>query len=317
MYLKPWGALGTCDKKGEKPMYDYDNFFLAENDLNRAISFYTEILGLKVKYDFRDKGMFALKVGENEPAIILKDKVRFPDTKTTIWFVVDNVMATYSNLKSKGVKFITSPYQIFTGFAVEFDDPSGNRLGITDYTKSNLNTEKKQRTTDFVLRAIKLGDVVQFLQFQQTLDHETEFMMLYPEERSTDLSVLKNEIKQSIINGDGFFVAVDNSEIVGYVHAERGQFMKNKHSAYIVIGVLEKASGQGIGHKLLTKIDEWASNSNITRLELTVMANNKKAQNLYKKSGFKVEGIKEKSLKTLKGTYIDELYMAKIFPIKT
>lgn len=298
-------------------MYDYDNFFLAENDLNRAISFYTEILGLKVKYDFRDKGMFALKVGENEPAIILKDKVRFPDTKTTIWFVVDNVMATYSNLKSKGVKFITSPYQIFTGFAVEFDDPSGNRLGITDYTKSNLNTEKKQRTTDFVLRAIKLGDVVQFLQFQQTLDHETEFMMLYPEERSTDLSVLKNEIKQSIINGDGFFVAVDNSEIVGYVHAERGQFMKNKHSAYIVIGVLEKASGQGIGHKLLTKIDEWASNSNITRLELTVMANNKKAQNLYKKSGFKVEGIKEKSLKTLKGTYIDELYMAKIFPIKT
>lgn len=297
-------------------MYDYDNFFLAENDLNKAISFYTEILGLKGKYDFRDKGMFALKVGENEPAIILKDKVKFPDATPTIWFVVDNVMETYSSLKSKGIKFITSPYQIFTGFAVEFDDPSGNRLGITDYSKTNLNTEKKQQTTDFELRAINLADVVQFLQFQQMLDHETEFMMLYPEERSTDLSILKKKIKQSITNGDGFFVAVDNSEIVGYVHAERGQFMKNRHSAYIVIGVLEKASGQGIGQKLLTKIDEWAINNNITRLELTVMANNKKAQNLYKKSGFKIEGIKEKSLKTRKGTYIDELYMAKTFPIK-
>lgn len=293
-------------------MYDYDNFFLAENDLNKAISFYTELLGLEVKYDFRDKGMFALKVGENEPAIILKDKVKFPDAKPTIWFVVDNVMETYSSLKNKGIKFITSPYQIFTGFAVEFDDPSGNRLGITDYSKTNLNTEKKQQTTDFAIRAINLADVVQFLQFQQMLDHETEFMMLYPEERSTDLSILKKKIKQSINNGDGFLVAVDNSEIVGYIHAEKGQFMKNKHSAYIVIGVLEKASGQGIGQKLLTKIDEWAVNNNITRLELTVMANNKKAQNLYQKSGFKVEGVKEKSLKTLNGTYIDELYMAKI-----
>ncbi len=29
----------------------------------------------------------------------------------------------------------SEPYEIYTGLAVEFEDPFGNRLGITDYSK--------------------------------------------------------------------------------------------------------------------------------------------------------------------------------------
>jgi len=116
-------------------MKSYDNFFLPVDDMESAIKYYSETLGLKVKFNFSDKGMVAFHVGDEEPAIILKDIKKFPEVKPTIWLVVDNGTAEYGELKSKGVNFLTEPFPIGTGTAVEFEDEFGNRLGITDYTK--------------------------------------------------------------------------------------------------------------------------------------------------------------------------------------
>jgi predicted enzyme related to lactoylglutathione lyase len=116
-------------------MTDYDNFFLPSNDLKKGKAFYQDLLGLQVKFDFSSMGMIALKVGDNEPAIILKDTSKFPDAKPTIWFVVDNVQNEYNRLTEKGLRFLSEPFPIQTGLAVEFEDPYGNRLGLTDYSK--------------------------------------------------------------------------------------------------------------------------------------------------------------------------------------
>lgn len=112
----------------------YDNYFLPVDNLTVAKEFYEKI-GLIQKFDFSDMGMAAYKVGQDEPAIILKDRHRFPDTKPTVWFVVDDVEAEYTQLSEKGVQFLAEPFQIHTGMAAEFEDPFGNRLGITDYKK--------------------------------------------------------------------------------------------------------------------------------------------------------------------------------------
>jgi predicted enzyme related to lactoylglutathione lyase len=116
-------------------MNDYDNFFLPADNLNEGRKFYQGMLGLKMKFDFSDKGMVAFNVGEQEPAIILKDTAQFKNMKPTIWFVVDSVQEKFAELKGKGIKFLSEPFHIPTGMAVEFEDPFGNRLGITDYTK--------------------------------------------------------------------------------------------------------------------------------------------------------------------------------------
>lgn len=116
-------------------MKDYDNFFLPSGDLKKSREFYQDLLGLTVKFDFSNMGMIAFKVGNNEPAIILKDASKFPETKPTIWFVVDNVVEEYKRLSAKGLKFLSEPFHIHTGMAVEFEDPFGNRLGLTDYSK--------------------------------------------------------------------------------------------------------------------------------------------------------------------------------------
>jgi predicted enzyme related to lactoylglutathione lyase len=115
-------------------MKDYDNFFLPTNDLKKGKEFYNGILGLPIKFDFSEKGMVAFKVGNQEPAVILKDSRTFPNVKPTIWFVVSNVKDEYAKLKAKGVRFLSEPFQIATGLAAEFEDPFGNRLGITDYS---------------------------------------------------------------------------------------------------------------------------------------------------------------------------------------
>ena len=100
--------------------------------MKEAKDFYGNKLGLNLKFDFSDKGMSAFNVDSEEPAIILKDKNKFPDAKPTIWFVVDNVMETYNDLKGKSIRFLSEPFRIRTGNATEFEDPFGNRLEITD-----------------------------------------------------------------------------------------------------------------------------------------------------------------------------------------
>jgi predicted enzyme related to lactoylglutathione lyase len=115
-------------------MKDFDNFFLPANDLSIGKEFYHDILGLDVKFDFSKQGMMAFKVGQQEPAIILK---AHPDAKPTIWFTVEDVGQEHDRLRARGVKFISEPFRIRTGLAAEFEDPFGNRLGITDYSASS------------------------------------------------------------------------------------------------------------------------------------------------------------------------------------
>lgn len=77
--------------------------------------------------------MVAYRVGDQEPAIILKDVAKFKNMKPTIWFEVEDVHKEYERLREKGLAFLSEPFKIRTGWAVEFEDPFGNRLGLTDY----------------------------------------------------------------------------------------------------------------------------------------------------------------------------------------
>jgi predicted enzyme related to lactoylglutathione lyase len=114
-------------------MKNYDNFTFPVSDIESAMAFYS-VLGLSVKFDFSDQGLVALRVAENDTALVLKDVAKFPDAKPAIWFAVDDVRIEYELLRSKGIRFVTPPFQFYSGLAAEFEDPFGNRLGITDYT---------------------------------------------------------------------------------------------------------------------------------------------------------------------------------------
>lgn len=111
---------------------DYDNFFLPADNLDKAKEFYQNKLGLDIKFDFSERGMVAFKVGDNEPAIILRKAEK---VKPSIIFVVNSVKEAHEQLKQKGIEFLSEPFEIPTGLLVEFVDPFGNKFGLTDYSK--------------------------------------------------------------------------------------------------------------------------------------------------------------------------------------
>lgn len=164
------------------------------------------------------------------------------------------------------------------------------------------------------VRDICESDIPALWEFLNALDSETKFMMLEPGERAerTDIVKFRDGIRDSVINGSNFLqVAVEDGKIVGNIHAERGRFRRNRHTAYIVVGILKEHCRKGLGTAFFRNLEEWAVEEGIRRLELTVECPNVAARQLYEKCGFKTEGTREKSM-LVDGKYVDEYYMAKI-----
>lgn len=162
-----------------------------------------------------------------------------------------------------------------------------------------------------IIRKVETKDSERFLNMLIQLDNETNNMMFEPRERKTTIEEMKDIISNTNNSSSLTLVVEDKENIVGFLSAQRGFANRIKHRAHIVIGILRNYRGKKLGVELFQEMEKWALEINITRLELTVMTHNEGAIKLYKKMGFKIEGIKQKSLK-VNEKYVDEYYMCKI-----
>ncbi|EHK2364137.1 TPA: GNAT family N-acetyltransferase [Clostridium perfringens] len=121
-------------------------------------------------------------------------------------------------------------------------------------------------------------------------------------------------IKEKIINrgkNQYWYVAEENGKVIGLGILMNHGNLRKKHVGVITLMVNSDYQNKGIGSLLMDKLINLSESLNIIRLELCVFRDNYKAINLYKKFGFKEEGIKVKSaLKN--GEYSDEIMMARI-----
>ena len=142
------------------------------------------------------------------------------------------------------------------------------------------------------------------------LDKESEFLLFEEGERKiTEEEVHK--MLSSSLEDLVFIGAFDGEELIGYLSSFRGKYNRIRHVSYSVVGIRKKYRSKGIGRKLFEELFIWAYENNIKRLELTVVCNNIIAINLYKKVGFKVEGLKKRAI-FKDGLYYDEYYMSKL-----
>lgn len=163
------------------------------------------------------------------------------------------------------------------------------------------------------IRPIRPEDAGPYLNLCLSLDSETEFLMLEPGERSTDVEQQREKIERVLQAGNRmiFVAETDEGELVGALGADGGEFRRNRHVVSIWIGVLQAYAGQGIGRRLFEAVEAWAREWGARRLELTVMRHNQVAQALYKKMGFQIEGARRDSL-WVNQRYIDEYVLYKI-----
>ncbi|WP_052702746.1 GNAT family N-acetyltransferase [Paenibacillus beijingensis] len=99
--------------------------------------------------------------------------------------------------------------------------------------------------------------------------------------------------------------------MIGYVMAVGGSARRIRHSAYLVAGIRQAYTGQGIGRRLFEALERWRPDT-VTRFELTVMVHNKRAIALYRKMGFVIEGIKKNAM-IVDGVYTDEYLLVRTF----
>lgn len=100
---------------------------------------------------------------------------------------------------------------------------------------------------------------------------------------------------------------------VGEAILVAGQLDRIRHTATVGIGVLQSFNGQGIGQRLMQRVEDIAAEGGISRLELTVMVTNLRAIDFYRHRGYLEEGRKKASV-LIEGEYVDELVMAKMLP---
>ena len=162
------------------------------------------------------------------------------------------------------------------------------------------------------IREAQPDDAQSLINMFHTLDNETRFMMFEPGERQLSLENQQKRLKafQSQTQ-ETMLLGLIESKIVGFIVGSGGRFKRNKHSLFIVLGVLQAYTGRGVGKKLMQSLETWAKDNDFHRLELTVMKHNNRAKGLYEYCGFEYEGIKRDSL-FVDGCYVDELYMSKL-----
>ncbi|RFB14740.1 GNAT family N-acetyltransferase [Bacillus sp. HNG] len=163
-----------------------------------------------------------------------------------------------------------------------------------------------------LVREITPVDAESFLKLTQQVENTSEFMLWEAGERKVSPDQQRKMIEKIRSDENStIFVAEKDDKLIGFLMAIGGNARRNKHSVYIVIGILKDSRGNGVGTKLFKELDRWALTHQIHRLELTVVTQNTAGLSLYKKMGFEIEGTKRHSL-LIGGVFVDEFYMAKI-----
>lgn len=164
------------------------------------------------------------------------------------------------------------------------------------------------------IRTIRADDAENYLALRNALDAETDFMLCEPGERRISVEAQRREL-EDLLQRDNqtIFVAEDGGELVGFLGVRGGGVRRTRHSGYIVVGIRQAYTGQGLGTRLFDEMEAWAREHGLHRLELTVMTHNEAGVGLYRKMGFLVEGVARHALR-VDDEWVDEYHMAKLLP---
>ena len=131
--------MRDVDVSGAIDVLGIDNVLFAVGDLDEAVAFYGDTLGLRETFRFPSLGIVGYRLGEEPPGLVIRADGRAPApmiSSPRAWLEVRDARATARWLEDRGVDAMGPPFEIATGWTVEIADSWGNVLGFTDYTKA-------------------------------------------------------------------------------------------------------------------------------------------------------------------------------------
>ena len=145
------------------------------------------------------------------------------------------------------------------------------------------------------IKELKNTDAISLSRFFSELDDDVYKKWNRLGFRVKDIDARKAAEKQCSIpekEEKGFVAVAENGEIIGYSYLRLfPEKPVKKHVASLGIVISQKHHSKGIGRKLMQYMHEWAERNGIKKIWLGTYSSNKNALALYKKYGYKVEGV--------------------------
>jgi len=126
------------------------------------------------------------------------------------------------------------------------------------------------------------------------------------------LEMTRSFVLENIQGNWPHFVALVEGKVVGWCDITSLHRHAFVHAGNLGIGVLAPYRGQGIGVALIRAALNKAKEIGLTRIELTVRENNKRAVALYKKEGFLIEGLHRNAVR-IETKYENQISMALLY----
>ena len=109
---------------------------ISVTDIDRAVSFYRDTLGMQFLFQVRDTPMAFFQCGEVRLYLGVPESEEFR-SKTVHYYRVPDINSAYAELEGRGAEFRQSPavvhddgtHQLWLAF---FSDPDGNHLAIME-----------------------------------------------------------------------------------------------------------------------------------------------------------------------------------------
>jgi putative acetyltransferase len=159
-----------------------------------------------------------------------------------------------------------------------------------------------------LIRKFQTDDKEKFIEMYESLSAEAVRWGMPPYNRERlEKGWLSN--LQNLIS----IVAFHNDKIVGHAQIFKFPHSRLKATGDLIVYLHQDFHNVGLGTAMLSKIIELAKKEGMHRIGLTVVAENKPAINLYKKFGFKTEGVKRDAYFGEDGKYYDEIVMGLIW----
>lgn len=157
-----------------------------------------------------------------------------------------------------------------------------------------------------VVRPAVPGDADALVELGHEVAGEPELWLTYDRTRGDERRNVRGAQRDSSV---AVFVAETEEGVVGRLSIGRDRSPLSRHVAELGLMVAARARRRGVGSALIEEAVKWARGSGIVKLELTVFPHNAPAIALYRKLGFREEGLLRRRY-LIDGRYVDAMLMA-------
>lgn len=123
------------------------------------------------------------------------------------------------------------------------------------------------------------------------------------------------KVMDELVASKSFFVVENKGCVQGFYRISRQEGRASHVACLGTFAIAPKAQGTGLARSIVEEAILRLHSEGVTRVELTVEADNPRAISFYGKLGFELEGrLRSAYKRSSDDHYIDELFMAKLLP---